>query len=79
MTARPKVLVIGLDCAEPSLVFDRYFNVLPHLKRLINTGVFARMRSSDPPITVPAWAVMMTGKDPGQLGFYGFRNRNSHD
>jgi predicted AlkP superfamily phosphohydrolase/phosphomutase len=79
MTGRPKVLVIGLDCAEPSLVFDRYINVLPNLKRLISTGVYARMRSSDPPITVPAWAVMMTGKDPGQLGFYGFRNRNSFD
>jgi predicted AlkP superfamily phosphohydrolase/phosphomutase len=28
-----------------------------------------------PPITVPAWAVIMSGKDPGQLGYYGFRNR----
>ena len=35
------------------------------------------MRSCDPPITVPAWAVMTSGKTPGELGVYGFRNRNS--
>jgi len=32
----------------------------------------------DPPITVPAWMCMMTGRDPGQLGVYGFRNRRDH-
>ena len=29
----------------------------------------------DPPITVPAWAVMFSGVDPGSLGLYGFRHR----
>ncbi|SEN41904.1 alkaline phosphatase family protein [Lihuaxuella thermophila] len=79
MSSRGKVMVIGLDCAEPSLVFDRWLDQLPNIKRVLQSGVYARMRSSDPPITVPAWASMMTGKDPGQLGFYGFRNRNSYD
>lgn len=79
MSHKPKVMVIGLDCAEPSLVFDRWLDDLPNIKRVLQSGVYARMRSSDPPITVPAWASMMTGKDPGQLGFYGFRNRNSYD
>ena len=27
---------------------------------------------------VPAWMSMMTGKNPGRLGFYGFRNRTSY-
>lgn len=31
--------------------------------------------SSTPAITVPAWSSMTSGKDPGVLGFYGFRNR----
>ncbi|MBA4494476.1 alkaline phosphatase family protein [Paenactinomyces guangxiensis] len=79
MKRRPKVMVIGLDCAEPSLVFDRWLDQLPNIRRVMGSGVYGRMRSSDPPITVPAWASMMTGKDPGQLGFYGFRNRNSYD
>lgn len=76
---RPKVVLIGLDCAEPSLVFDRWIDDLPNIKRVMQSGVYAPMRSCDPPITVPAWACMMTGKDPGQLGFYGFRNRTSYD
>ena len=36
------------------------------------------LRSVDPPITVPAWSCMMTGRDPGELGIYGFRNRADH-
>ncbi len=70
-----KVVVIGLDCAEPSLVFDRYADRLPNLTRLRDRGVWGKLRSCDPPITVPAWMSMMSSKDPGTLGYYGFRNR----
>ncbi|WP_422930972.1 alkaline phosphatase family protein [Singulisphaera sp. PoT] len=70
-----KVVVIGLDCAEPSLVFDRYASRLPNLTRLRERGVWGQLRSCDPPITVPAWMSMMSSKDPGTLGYYGFRNR----
>ena len=73
-----KVLVIGLDCANPELVFDKLANVMPNLTRLREEGVFGRMRSSDPPITCPAWAVMGTGQSPGQLGIYGFRHRKGY-
>jgi predicted AlkP superfamily phosphohydrolase/phosphomutase len=71
-------MVIGLDCAEPSLVFDRWLDQLPNLKRLVQAGVSGPLRSCTPPITVPAWMSMMTGRDPGELGFYGFRNRADH-
>lgn len=71
----PKVVVIGLDCAEPSLVFDRYADRLPNLTRLRDSGAWGTLRSCDPPITVPAWMSMMSSKDPGTLGYYGFRNR----
>jgi predicted AlkP superfamily phosphohydrolase/phosphomutase len=70
-----KVVVIGLDCAEPSLVFDRLADRLPNLTRLRRQGVWGKLRSCDPPITVPAWMSMMSSKDPGTLGYYGFRNR----
>ena len=73
-----KVLVIGLDCFTPQLVFDQYIDELPNIKALVNRGYWGNLRSSDPPITVPAWHCMMTSKDPGQLGFYGFRNRKDH-
>jgi predicted AlkP superfamily phosphohydrolase/phosphomutase len=74
----PKVVIIGLDCAEPTLVFDRYAHRLPNLSRLRDQGAWGTLRSCDPPITVPAWMSMMSSKDPGTLGYYGFRNRADH-
>ena len=70
-----KTFIIGLDCAEPTLVFDRWRDVLPNLRRLMERGCYGDLTSTIPAITVPAWASMMSSKDPGQLGFYGFRNR----
>lgn len=72
---KKRVMIIGLDCATPQLVFDRWLDDLPNLKRLVDGGIWGKLRSTDPPITVPAWMSMMTSKDPGQLGFYGLRNR----
>jgi predicted AlkP superfamily phosphohydrolase/phosphomutase len=73
-----KVAVIGLDCAAPRLVFDLWRAELPHLNTLMSRGMWGDLRSCHPPITVPAWSSMMSSKDPGQLGFYGFRNRRAY-
>jgi len=73
-----KVLIIGLDCAEPSLVFSAYRDELPNLQSLISNGAWGEIESTTPPITVPAWTCALTSKDPGQLGIYGFRNRADH-
>ncbi len=73
-----KVCVIGLDCAAPELVFELWADLLPNLHRIRKRGVWGPLTSTIPPITVPAWMCMMTGKDPGTLGIYGFRNRRDH-
>ncbi len=78
MPNQPKVFVIGLDCAAPELVFDEWKDQLPHLSRLMDEGSYGKLESIIPPITVPAWMCMMTGLDPGRLGFYGFRNRANY-
>jgi len=70
-----KVLVIGLDCAAPGLVFERLKGELPNLERLMAGGTYGELESCVPPITIPAWMVMMTGRAPGELGLYGFRHR----
>src|SRR5438132_9754704 len=70
-----KVCVIGLDCAAPELVLDRWRADLANLNRLMSAGFSGPLESAIHPITVPAWMCMMTGKDPGTLGIYGFRNR----
>ena len=77
-SSNPKVLVIGLDCATPQLVFDRFAGELEHLGRLREQAVWGELTSVIPAITVPAWACAMTSRDPGQLGIYGFRNRKDH-
>lgn len=74
-----RVAVIGLDCAEPKLVFERFKDDLPNLSRLMGEGTWGPLLSVDPPITVPAWSCMTSGRDPGELGIYGFRNRVKHD
>jgi len=70
-----KVLVIGLDCADPVLMFEKFIDRLPNIQALAQRGMFGPMQSCMPPITVPAWSCMASSKDPGQLGVYGFRNR----
>ncbi len=73
-----KVLVIGLDCATPQLVFDRWLDELPNIKKIVSGGVYGRLKTVIPPITCPAWMCMMTGKAPNKLGVYGFRNRKGN-
>ncbi len=72
---KPRMIVIGLDCASPALVFDRYRDSMPNVRTWIERGTWGPLRSSEPPITVPAWTCMLSGRDPGELGLYGFRNR----
>jgi predicted AlkP superfamily phosphohydrolase/phosphomutase len=82
---KPKVLVVGLDCAPPPVLFRTgaehplgLKDQLPTISRLIDEGIHGPLSSSIPCITVPAWTSMLSSKDPGQLGFYGFRNRADH-
>jgi len=72
---RPRMIVIGLDCAPPELVFDRYLDSMPTVRAMMERGTWGPLRSSEPPITVPAWTCMVSGCDAGELGLYGFRNR----
>lgn len=74
-----RVAVIGLDCASPELVFERWADELPNLSRLRNKGLYGDLESVVPAITVPAWSCMTSGKDPGTLGVYGFRNRKDYN
>jgi len=73
--AAKRVFVIGLDAAVPELVFDVWREELPNLNALANEGFWGRLASCVPAITVPAWSSMLSSRDPGKLGFYGFRNR----
>jgi predicted AlkP superfamily phosphohydrolase/phosphomutase len=71
-----KICVLGLDCAAPEVLFGD--ERLRNIRRLMDAGVYGRLESVVPPITVPAWMCMCTSQDPGSLGVYGFRNRVDH-
>ena len=74
---KKKILILGLDCAPAEIVFDRK-EEFPNLRRFQENGLWGTMRSSDPPITIPAWMVMCTGLDAAKLGIYGFRHRTDY-
>jgi predicted AlkP superfamily phosphohydrolase/phosphomutase len=73
-----KLALIGLDCGTPQLLFDRYADDMPTLTALRQRALWGPLRSVVPPITVPAWSCMMSGRSPGEIGIYGFRNRTDH-
>lgn len=69
-----RLVVLGLDGAtwrliEPWLADGQ----LPVLQGLRESGTFGPLRSTLPYFTAPAWISMLTGKNPGQLGVYWFR------
>ena len=71
-----KICILGLDCCAPEVIFgdERLVNI----RRLMDAGLYGKLQSVVPPITVPAWMCMSTSQDPGSLGIYGFRNRMDH-
>jgi predicted AlkP superfamily phosphohydrolase/phosphomutase len=68
-----KILVIGLDCAAPEILFED--ERLQNFRYLMEMGCYGTLESVTPPITVPAWMCMATSQDPGSLGVYGVRDR----
>ncbi len=70
---------LGLDSAPPKTLYEQYGVSIPSLGEIISESSRWIMRSCHPPITIPAWMVMFTGKTPGELGIYGFRHRKPGD
>ncbi|BCJ65781.1 alkaline phosphatase family protein [Polymorphospora rubra] len=73
----PRAMIIGLDCLVPDVLEAPMDTLMPTVAGLARRGIGGVLRSTLPPITVPAWTSMLTGRDPGELGVYGFRNRRS--
>jgi len=70
-----KVFVIGLDSTPAKLLFEDFKEELPNLGKMIDEGTYANFRSIHPPVTIPAWMSMCSGKTAGEMGVYGFRVR----
>jgi predicted AlkP superfamily phosphohydrolase/phosphomutase len=77
MPAPRKVVVIGLDGLEPTIV-DRMLEAgeLPSLARLRMSGGYSRVATTWPAQTPVAWSTFATGVNPGGHGIYDFLRRD---
>ena len=68
-----RTLVVGFDGATPQLLFPwARSGQLPVLGRLLEASQWGRLRSTLPPMTLPAWSSFLTGAGPGEHGIFDF-------
>jgi len=76
VTAKGKVVVIGLDGATWDLVLPWVEEgELPAFRKLIREGAYGNLESTIPPITPAAWTSIFTGVNPGKHSVFGFIKR----
>ncbi|HEX5416637.1 MAG TPA: alkaline phosphatase family protein, partial [Chloroflexota bacterium] len=77
MDAIDKVIVIGLDGLEPTVVESLIeAGRLPNLAKLRQQGGYSRLRTTYPAQTPVAWSTFSTGVNPGGHGIYDFIHRD---
>ena len=77
MDVKRKVVVIGLDGLEPTIVRALLARgELPHLSRLAAQGGFSCVRTTVPAQTPVAWSTFATGVNPGGHGIFDFIRRH---
>ena len=72
---RYRTLILGLDGATFDVIDPLLARgTMPALGALAARGVRARLRSTCPPVSAPAWVTFLTGKQPGKHGVFNFQN-----
>ena len=74
---KKKVIVIGLDGLEPSIVeamLER--GELPHFAKIRQAGFYSRLKTTYPAQTPVAWSSFATGTNPGGHGIFDFVRRD---
>jgi predicted AlkP superfamily phosphohydrolase/phosphomutase len=75
--AKQRVFVMGFDGMDPTLA-RRFMDEgkLPNLKKLEETGTFAKLETTQPSESPVAWASFATGVNPGKHNIYDFLVRD---
>jgi predicted AlkP superfamily phosphohydrolase/phosphomutase len=74
---RKKVIVIGLDGLEPSIVESMLERAeLPNLAKIRAGGTYTRLKTTYPAQTPVAWSSFATGTNPGGHGIFDFISRD---
>lgn len=77
MGAVRRVVVLGLDGLEPSLVESMMAaGALPAFARLRGAGGYDRLATTYPAQTPVAWSTFATGANPGVHGIFDFLRRD---
>ncbi len=72
-----KVIIIGLDGFEPSIVESLFHRgELRHFARLRDQGFYSRLKTTYPALTPVAWSSFVTGANPGVHGIFDFVRRD---
>ncbi len=70
---KKKRVIIGIDGVPFSLMDDlSKRDIMKNFNILKKEGVFAKMKSSIPHISSVSWSSIITGKNPGEHGIFGF-------
>lgn len=73
MTEEGRNVIVGLDGVPPSMMKGfAEEGVMPNFARLKDGGDFDVMESSIPAISSTSWGTIITGRNPGEHGVYGF-------
>ena len=68
-----RTIIIGLDGVPYGVIKNlAKTGIMKNLATIIKDGVFRQMTSSIPEISSIAWSSIITGKNPGEHGIYGF-------
>jgi len=68
-----KTLIIGLDGVPYGLLKELAdHNIMPNFKDLRKEGIFKIMKSTIPEVSAVSWSSIITGKNPGEHGVFGF-------
>ncbi|HQP91617.1 MAG TPA: alkaline phosphatase family protein, partial [Candidatus Omnitrophota bacterium] len=74
-----KIVVIGIDGLSPQIVEPMMDEgQLPNLQKLRASGLYKRLKTTNPAQSPVAWAAFETGKNPGENGIYDFVIRDPH-
>ncbi|MDV7348159.1 alkaline phosphatase family protein [Halorubrum distributum] len=64
-----KMAVVGLDGLSENMI-SHCRDDTPVLNSILSDGASGTLRSTLPPVTLPAWTTFSTGKNPGKHGLY---------
>ncbi len=77
-TSPPRVLVLGVDGMDPTLLEALLRDGrMPNFARLAASGSFSPLRTSIPPQSPVAWSNFITGAGPGTHQIYDFIHRDA--